>query len=335
MGSRQPACDPCRKAKVACDHKRPTCTRCRKYERESLCNYRASPFAKRKREAASAQSTPTQTSSSVHQPRPSRTHIQRFQRSPRPPQQHPTHEDTHYNLYPNPGHQGASSHATIFNELRSVNAVLPNIDPAARASPPPIGSDSRTTRFNANYLVYQAAADLRKLLSLSSLTELRALVDFWRAKGANLALAEPLVQPCLDTVTDLQRTWAPQSFDPQELIERLLDNSRRPLQVSSSFTLQDFAAQICGTNVRLEALGLFLCASVGATIAVPLFPPLYSSDEARYTLRRLATRLCDAVVNLCLDLDCLNDLQLILQWEHFHVHSNVSGDQSRSRSPAS
>jgi hypothetical protein len=327
MGSRQPACDPCRKAKVACDHKLPTCTRCREYERERLCTYRSSPFKKRKRKAGSDQLNFTHTSSSVYQSSPAHTHIERFQTNPIAAQQHSVPEGPPDTLYPNPGHQGPSSHATIFNELRSANVDVHDSIPGTRAWP-------SSTRSNFNYSVHQAATYLDQLLSLGSLATFKEHIDFWRAKGVNLALAEPLMQPCLDAVAILEEIWTTQRSDSQKLVLHLLENSRRPLRLSCNSTLRDFQAQICGTHVRLETLGILLCATVHAT-DVALFPPLYVSDEARYGLRLLATRLCDVIVALCLELDCLNDLQLILQWEHFHVHSNVSGDQSESDNPAS
>lgn len=43
------ACDPCRAAKVACDHAKPVCIRCKNQSRQAECVYRASPFKKTKR----------------------------------------------------------------------------------------------------------------------------------------------------------------------------------------------------------------------------------------------------------------------------------------------
>ena len=51
MTSRQAACEPCRKSKLACDRERPVCARCRQHRRQDSCIYRAAPF-KRKQPAA-------------------------------------------------------------------------------------------------------------------------------------------------------------------------------------------------------------------------------------------------------------------------------------------
>lgn len=57
MASRLAACEACRKAKVACDHKRPACTRCASNDRAGICIYRTTPFKRRRAES----STPLQS----------------------------------------------------------------------------------------------------------------------------------------------------------------------------------------------------------------------------------------------------------------------------------
>lgn len=56
MRTRLAACEPCRKAKLACDHTQPVCARCRSGNRPRSCIYRAAPF-KRKTRANSGQSS--------------------------------------------------------------------------------------------------------------------------------------------------------------------------------------------------------------------------------------------------------------------------------------
>jgi hypothetical protein len=60
MNHRQPACDPCRQAKLACGHERPVCARCRNREKDAACVYRTAPFKRiqRRRSSRSNQSLP-------------------------------------------------------------------------------------------------------------------------------------------------------------------------------------------------------------------------------------------------------------------------------------
>lgn len=47
MSIRHAACEPCRRAKLACGHERPTCARCRGRDQIDLCVYRARPFRRK------------------------------------------------------------------------------------------------------------------------------------------------------------------------------------------------------------------------------------------------------------------------------------------------
>ncbi|RBR20112.1 uncharacterized protein FIESC28_05391 [Fusarium coffeatum] len=54
----------------------------------------------------------------------------------------------------------------------------------------------------------------------------------------------------------------------------------------------------------------------------------FPTEAQRRHIRRLTMHFADRCLDICLSLDCLNDLQLILQYENFILHSLVDGDQS-------
>lgn len=149
---------------------------------------------------------------------------------------------------------------------------------------------------------------------------------FWLAKGANLALAEPFVAQCAESAGQLftlhDENWH------LVFARRLLQNSAMPLRFNADSNLSGFSAQFLDHNARWETLGIFFAAVSRATIDIPFFPLLYTTEEEQFTLRRLATKLSDFALEISLSLDCLNDLQLIVQYENFIVHSYVDGDQS-------
>lgn len=177
-----------------------------------------------------------------------------------------------------------------------------------------------------DHLLLQGADVLRHLLTSYSLSAMRELVMFWLATGANLALAEPFVAQCAESVSQLftlhDEQW--------HLIyaRRLMQNSAKPLQFNRESDLTSFSAQFLDHNARWETLGVFFAAVSRASIDIPFFPTLYTAEAAQFTLRRLATKLSDFALEISLSLDCLNDLQLIVQYENFIVHSYVDGDQS-------
>ncbi|KAJ6081914.1 hypothetical protein N7499_006788 [Penicillium canescens] len=286
MSSRLAACEACRKAKLACDHKQPVCTRCS--TTKGICIYRTTPF---KRKRAEKHSLGSDESPSFNPRR---------------------------NPYPNPGYLGSSSHAAIFKH------ITPDGDHtgAHQAIPEALNS----SLFGDNHLVLQGADVLKHLLTTYNLPAMRDLVMFWLAKGANLALAEPFVAQCTQSVSQLF-TYHDENWH-LVYARRLLHNSAQPLQFDETSDLASFSAQLLDHNSRWETLGIFFAAVTRATIDIAFFPSLYTTEQEQYTLRRLCTKLCDLALEISLSLDCLNDLQLIMQYENFIVHSYVDGDQS-------
>lgn len=221
------------------------------------------------------------------------------------------------NPYPNPGYLGSSSHSAIFKH------ITPDGDPGTHAADvasalPQLAGD--------NHLLLQGADILRQIIDTYALTAMKDLVMFWLAKGANLALAEPFVQQCAESMsqlfTSMDEKW--------HLVYArcLLQNSAQPLEFNISSDISSFSAQFLAHNSRWETLGIFFAAVTRATIDIPFFPSLYTTEEEQYSLRRLSTKLSDFALEISLSLDCLNDLQLIIQYENFIVHSYVDGDQS-------
>ncbi|EXM14809.1 hypothetical protein V3481_018353 [Fusarium oxysporum f. sp. vasinfectum] len=315
MRSRQAACDPCRKAKLACDHSRPCCSRCRNQGKSSLCVYRATPF-KRKRTAASPQ-MPREG------PSPHDNH-------PETPTVSQTPGTRRTQLYPNPGHLGRSSHVTIFNEIfpEDVDQDIMNNSPAAIRNRSPASVYPEQTALDVDPQVKQAADLIKSLAERFGLRHLQDLVSFWIKKGINLALAEPFVAmfskytnySCLTSFEDTD--WH------LELASKLSRNTNRPLTVTASTTLAAFADAFLGVNTRWESVGIFMCAVLRASMDVPFFPPLYSTNEQKVELRELSLRLATSSLDICVSLDCLNDMQHVLQYEHCIIHSYIYGDQS-------
>jgi hypothetical protein len=170
---------------------------------------------------------------------------------------------------------------------------------------------------------------LEVLLEEFHITPLINLVKFWLAKGVNLALAEPFVLQCTESA---QQFLAPRmSTDSNyysSFVQDLVKNSANTMAFSKTSILSEYIHQFCGQNIRLETVGIFLVTVIRACIDIPFFPPLYATEAERCRLRQLGTALINCALELCLSLDCLNDLQLIFQYEHWIVMSYVHGDQS-------
>ena len=140
----------------------------------------------------------------------------------------------------------------------------------------------------------------------------------------------PLVDLCADSVNYTSLSTFQESEWHFDFAVRLLQNTAQPLRCSGESTISTYSAQFTDIYTRWETFGIFISAAIQATRDVLFFPSLYTTSSRNRELRRLLTGLADCSLDICLSADRLNDLQLVLQYENFIVHSYVDGDQSRS-----
>lgn len=227
------------------------------------------------------------------------------------------------------------SHATIFNHVSSraptgmvVAQQEESVQLPMSSSPPGTFIIDQTTLDKANHAL--------SLLDQLQVSALASLVRFWLKKGVSLALAEPFVETCVDAAVDWRELSTPpmgiNAGDANATIQRarvLLENTHRPLVFHKHSTPSEYLQQMSGENLRWESLGIFLAAASRAALDTSSFAPLYNSDERRRGLIKALMYIGDCCLETCLALDCLNDLQLVLQYENLIVHSQVDGDQSK------
>ncbi|KAK7397709.1 hypothetical protein QQX98_012924 [Neonectria punicea] len=201
------------------------------------------------------------------------------------------------------------------------------------AAQEPVSSASRDM-LNGQSLADRASHALNQLIRMD-IPRLRKLVQVWLDKKVNLPLAEPFVARCADATQDMAALLPSSSIglpEPSAVVVQqaklLLRNTRRRLVLRRESTVAEYFAQMFGDNLRWESLGIFFNAATRAALDVASFPSLYADDQQRRDLIRALTYVGDCCLETCLALDSMNDLQLILQYENFIVHSQVDGDQS-------
>lgn len=175
----------------------------------------------------------------------------------------------------------------------------------------------------------QGAECLKQLLGTCDVHDMKGLILFWRAKGINLALAGPFVELCAESASCASLS----SFQGEDwhvgLAQRLIENTGRPLEYDATTSFPSYSAQFLQSQTRWETLGLFLCAVLRATTDVPFFPSLYTTATQRREFRAMIMRQIGCFLDVCISMDCLNDLQLFLQYEYFIIQSYMEGDQSK------
>ena len=234
--------------------------------------------------------------------------------------------------YPNPGYLGVSSHSTIFNQVFSSTIPHGAVPELSAGQPvPPLQHDS-IWRWN----LIEKASFLVERVDLLDIPQLACLVRSWIDRGVCLPLAEPFVSRCTEAVVEWTEHTnsipsAPEySSVTRQRVSLLLEKTKRAIDVRQTSGFEDLLGQIVGPNLRLEAVGIFLTAAARATLDTVFFPSLFACDAQRRALILTLSFLGDACLEICLALDCLNDLQLVVQYENLILHSQVDGDQSQS-----
>lgn len=244
LNGRLAACDPCRSRKVACDHTRPVCNRCRRRASSSECVYsepdpRTRPLKGPRRQVPNM--SPVQQASSG--PSDSSPQERPLSWSNHSGSNTPTHDR---------GYLGATSFGAVIEEARTSLSLLSALDLNQTHV------DSRREESNV------FSRELTPPLQEMCLYVLRCLADH---------LSEDSEQP--DESADHHHGWEDeavgriinslrsafaQSRDQEEeglkiIAERISRNTERPIRDDVS-TKEEWLHQFCGENLRWESLGL-------------------------------------------------------------------------------
>lgn len=226
--------------------------------------------------------------------------------------------------YPNPGYLGHFSHTTIFGQFppavngREENSASGSIARSIQNTKPAL---EEIELLRGQHLL----EEIHRSVSIQSCV---GLVQSWLAGGSNLALAGPFIKLAAQSTETLFDEQDGQTQSARRLSEHLFCQSSSIISLGINSTVDNFCDQFCFANTRWETLGLFFTAVSMATCEVARHPGQFTSQQQRQHLRKLALRLADQCLAFSLTLDCLNDLQLILQYENFINHSFTHGDQS-------
>ncbi|RFN46915.1 taurine catabolism dioxygenase taud/tfda [Fusarium flagelliforme] len=225
--------------------------------------------------------------------------------------------------YPNPGYLGSSSHTTLFDQLRrdrSPQVTEAIAEPEKAPSPQRDYINDTSVSSGANLIL--------ELHRLSKIPAFIQLYQSWSATGTNLALAGPFIDACASTVESVMSLCDGSLSRATALSQNLFNCSSRPIIVEPNTSFDEYCKSLGGGNARWETLGLFFVAVCRAAVDLPFAEPLYNSEQERRKFQRLTLRYSDHCLEQCLPLDCMNDLQLFLQYENFISHSQIDGDQS-------
>ncbi|CVK99227.1 uncharacterized protein FPRN_03716 [Fusarium proliferatum] len=194
----------------------------------------------------------------------------------------------------------------------------------------PQSFSSPNSRVNEAHISHGAQL-IEQLCRYASISDCLDLAKSWLQTGANLVLGSMFTQACLETIGLVLVEQGEGVIDAKDISRSFFYNSRQPLLTTPHTTLEEYSAQFNRVNGRWESICLGLIAISRATMGFRQPTRPFPTEAQRRHIRRLTMHFADRCIDICLSMDCLNDLQLILQYENFILHSLVDGYESWRR----
>ncbi|PIB01379.1 hypothetical protein CB0940_02221 [Cercospora beticola] len=214
------------------------------------------------------------------------------------------------------GFIGASSHATIFDELGRESGEDPvsTLSQQQVAVPSPINAPPAA----------ECVTVIEHLLHDIDHKAVSGLIHFWLAKGTSMTLAAPLLPTAIDLTLQAISTWQESASD---LCAHLHKLSSAPLTNEFPLDFGCFTHEVFAI-LRWEGILLLLIAAGRAVIDIHHFPILYNDRKARRKLQQDFLSCAERCLEAALSRDCANDLLLICQFETWILYTMVRGDQN-------
>lgn len=232
-----PSCEPCRKAKIACDHLTPVCGRCLKRGDTAACVYHPAPMTRARTTDAittsplASRGSSHGASTNTHRPEPART-------------------DREENASPQDQYYGNTSIAAALKD------VLAQGRPALVA-PVDLLEPSRTSSENVG-------AGVRMLRQADDLHVFSRLVERWFRLRQGLVIMPSIVRQLATSLNHkLEQLLGPSPDDEMftSASQTIFQNARHPLFTHQQVTVASFA----GVSCRWETLGIvFVLAGLSA-----------------------------------------------------------------------
>ncbi|PLB40807.1 putative C6 transcription factor [Aspergillus candidus] len=317
------SCEPCRKAKLRCDHAKPVCGRCLTKNMTARCFYHPAPMTKRG-VSGSARASPVAEESRRRRPR-------RRLESPVPLV---TSEDVSLNVTPlnSPepflGYMGSTSYSAVLQEHRDdlpfeLNKIL--------STDTPTRSSDAVQSTNPARL--QCGLDLLKLLYSLPICEafIRKFYAWSLVAIVPLILLEAIMES-LRVIFDNLDTAGDVEAQLRAVAHRIFERSARPLTSNGSMSVREYCDSFTGDNLRWEALGIiFATAGIASMVTPDSDPELVDAASDGQSKERIRAQIVEAS-NVCLELcdhpAAVNELLVFYRYNDVMLKTQQYGDTS-------
>lgn len=321
---KEQACEPCRKAKMRCDHTLPVCQNCRRRNITDRCVYVEAPQTRPKSQRASSQALPQPQYNPYTAP-PS------FGTTP----SESTHgygrnevfEEETSLLRPSSGFYGPTSFSAIYNE----NDLGPRID-----SP----QDQNLLQFSTEndqtdeQMSSRTALGVKVLNQLPNQATCDRLFEIYANKSFDKSFHKPTMIFCMSSLwsTFGQALRQPRkSKDLRDIAQVLSRNTMSVLRDADD--ADTWLDSLSGQNLRWELMGLLFCSMGNVLLGTPEEDSFWATQSGRRTRRRdfaMEMNQCTQdCVKLSSQMDNINLLMVSLLFKRNILESQCTGDTSK------
>ena len=227
-----------------------------------------------------------------------------------------------------PGFLGSTSFSAVFNEDRDINGLHSHFREDPSDNDLSDGQEWREGRLEVGARVLAALRDTQVF---------EALIRQWQIDVYGSTILDLWIMACVESIrTELTEKLARCPEGKQELLrlalsEKLFRNSNKPLKVTGTTTINQFATYWNGPHLRWETVGIYFLA-VGLGAMKRLSGPSLPADRLGYkSWNALARRMIDlgqTCLTFCEEMGHLTDPMLWLGFEIAILTSVVEGDAS-------
>ncbi|ESZ99122.1 hypothetical protein SBOR_0532 [Sclerotinia borealis F-4128] len=330
---KQQACEPCRKAKIACDHSLPICEQCRRRKASAKCIYLTAPMTRRRPPADSNTGmelehtilpTPTQTPSSIS------IHERLFPPDSRPP--------TEPGRIQSGGFFGPTNFSAVFEENR--DNIGNDIQISNESGALPSYDSLQAHNFlmlPGNTFVGSPRIQLG-IKILKQLPDQRTCDHLLKWYLATTAECTPYIpkQASAYIAHSVWITWGKEFREPRHLkdVERisthLCKNSEHPLLEVDDY--HSWLECITGANMRWEAVGLVFAALCKSVLSLPERDAFFTTQNGQRKDRKYFAMELKDCIQACITLsnymDYINIVMVGLLTKNLIICTVIMGDTS-------
>ncbi|KAG4024977.1 hypothetical protein MFRU_076g00240 [Monilinia fructicola] len=330
---KQQACEPCRKAKIACDHSLPVCERCKRRKASAKCIYLTAPMTRRPPPAYSNTGTEHEHNSlSIPAPTPSSSS------TPKSSNFSDSRTPTELGRIQSGGFFGPTNFSAVFEENRdnigndiqisNDSSVLPSYDSlqAHNFLMLPRNTFGGSPRIQLGIKILQQLPDQHTCDYL-----LR-----WYLEKAGECNPHIPRKASVHIAHSLWSMWGKELREPRHLeeIERisthLCKNSEHPLQEVDDY--QPWLECITGANMRWESVGFVFAALCQSVLSLSERDPFFTIQNGQRKDRKyFAMELKDclqACITLSNYMDYINIVMVGLLTKNLIISTVIMGDTS-------